>query len=178
MPEPGPADRGVAIAVVGRRRGKRGEVVLRPHFDLRQEELEGAEAALRLPNGEHRAVRIEHLWWHGERLICRFEGCAGIDDARRLLGAELFVAAGLLAPLAEGEYYVADLVGCAAETVGGERLGEVTEVIEAAGAAVLRVVGERESLVPLARSIVVEVDLARGRLLVDPPPGLLDINEN
>jgi len=51
-------------------------------------------------------------------------------------------------------------------------------VIEAAGAAVLRVVGERESLVPLARSIVVEVDLARGRLLVDPPPGLLDINEN
>ena len=178
MPRPNSADRGVAIAVVGRRRGKRGEVVLHPHFDLRQEELEGAEVALRFPNGEHRAVSIEHLWWQGEKLICRFEGCAGIDDARRLCGAELFVAAGLLAQPAEGEYFVDDLIGCAAETVGGERLGEVAEVIDSAGAAVLRIVGERESLVPLARSIVVEVDLEHGHLLVDPPPGLLEINED
>jgi len=37
--------------------------------------------------------------------------------------------------------------------------------------------GDREILIPLVESICLEIDLPQKRLVIDPPAGLLDLNE-
>ena len=107
-----------------------------------------------------------------------FEGFTRIEDVERLAGLDLRVPEDTLQPLAEGAYYVHDLVGCAVETVSGERVGEVQRVDGGAGASVLSIRGPRgEVLVPLAANICVEVDVAGRRIRINPPEGLLELNE-
>ena len=60
-------------------------------------------------------------------------------------------------------YYQHQLVGCAVETVAGERVGDVVRVDGGAAGSLLVVEGTRgEVLVPLAAEICVEIDVARG----------------
>jgi len=103
-----------------------------------------------------------------------------IGAAEALAGAEILVPEEGLEPLASGRIYVADLVGCSVVTVDGRPLGPVTDVLEAGGAAVLVV--ERpetgdELLIPLSEAVCPVIDTAAKRIVVDPPDGLLDLNE-
>jgi 16S rRNA processing protein RimM len=80
-------------------------------------------------------------------------------------------------PLADGAYYVHQLVGCVVETAGGLRVGEVTHVEAGSGTNLLAIDGPQgEVLVPLATDICVEVDVAGRRIRIEPPEGLLELN--
>ena len=106
-----------------------------------------------------------------------FEGFATIEEVERLAGRELRVPEDALQRLADGAYYVHDLVGCVVETVSGERVGLVQRVDGGAGASVLSVAGARgEVLVPLAADICIEIDIATRRIRINPPEGLLELN--
>jgi 16S rRNA processing protein RimM len=81
-----------------------------------------------------------------------------------------------VAPLEEGEVYYHQLLGLEVVTLGGEVVGCVREVYETEPAHLLEVKGpERSHLIPFVKRIVKQVDLAAGRLLIEPPPGLLEI---
>ena len=85
-----------------------------------------------------------------------------------------------LKPLESGRVYVTDLVGCSAVTLDGRPLGPVVDVWEAGGSAVLVV--ERpedgaELLIPLSEAVCPVIDTSAKRIVVDPPDGLLDLNE-
>lgn len=60
--------------------------------------------------------------------IARFAELQNRTDAEKLRGTVLTVARDALPPLAEGEYYHADLIGLAAVSDAGEALGEVVDV--------------------------------------------------
>jgi len=66
--------------------------------------------------------------------------------------------------------------------VSGELVGTVTDVLHT-GQDLLAVTPasgtsrQAEMLVPFVSAIAVEVDLAGGRLVIDPPPGLLDLGQ-
>jgi 16S rRNA processing protein RimM len=63
-------------------------------------------------------------------------------------------------------------------TLSGGEVGRVTDVIGAAGNDLLVVTrGEEEILIPLVGTICREFDLRNRRVVIDPPGGLLDINE-
>lgn len=80
-----------------------------------------------------------------------------------------------LRPLAEGEVYLHDLPGLAVELTTGETVGEVIDVYELPQGVVVDVRRERGTvLLPFNDTTIVEVDLERRRLVVDPPPGLLE----
>ncbi len=103
-----------------------------------------------------------------------------IGAAEGLAGAEILVPEDGMAPLESGRVFVADLVGCAVVTVDGRPLGPVVDVWEAGGAAVLVV--ERpetgaELLIPLSEAVCPVIDTAAKRIVIDPPDGLLDLNE-
>jgi 16S rRNA processing protein RimM len=65
-------------------------------------------------------------------------------------------------------------------TVSGELVGTVSEVLHY-GQTLLSVTPaagtprRAEVLVPFVAAIAVEVDVAAGKLIIDPPPGLLDL---
>lgn len=93
--------------------------------------------------------------------------------ARALAGAELVLDRSELDANEEGEFYVADLVGLAAQTEDGRTLGRIRETFETRAHEVLVISGEgpgaAESYVPFTLEHVPEVDFQGGRVVVRPP---------
>lgn len=110
----------------------------------------------------------------GGRLI-RFAEIADRTTAKRYVGRELTVGRDELRPLAEGEFFVQELVGFAA--VGPEsEIGVVKAVYEAAGTTILGIdTGEREVLVPFLDRFVSRVSRAERRIWIEGPEGLLEL---
>jgi 16S rRNA processing protein RimM len=67
------------------------------------------------------------------------------------------------------------LVGLDVVTTAGEAVGTVSEVLHLPAQDVLSVTsGDREILVPFVSAVVPQVDIDARRIVIDPPPGLLD----
>jgi 16S rRNA processing protein RimM len=119
------------------------------------------------------------VWLHDGRPVLKFRGIDSISDAEALVGAEVRLPIAERMPLEEGEFYQADLVGCeVVERPSGEPLGEVTGWQDAGGPSLLqvRMRDGGELLIPFARAICVEIDVAARRIQVDLPAGLKELN--
>jgi 16S rRNA processing protein RimM len=135
-------------------------------------------------------LTIESLRVHAssgtDRLLVAFQGVHDRDGAERLRGVKLLVDAADVAPPDDpDEFHDFQLIGLAV-VVGsdgvagyptGELVGEIVRVNHGPGADMLIVQRPdgRETLVPFVAAIVPTVDLAAGRVVVTPPPGLLDL---
>ena len=112
----------------------------------------------------------------GEWLI-ELEGVRSREQAERLRGGELLLDEQDLRPLAEGEYFQHDLIGCAVIDEQGAALGRVTGVMEAGGGALLQVAdGPRAFVLPMVEAVILAVEIEARRIRVRPPPGLLEPN--
>lgn len=81
-----------------------------------------------------------------------------------------------LEPLEEGEVYYHQLLGLEVVTTEGEVVGRVREVYDTEPAHLLDVKGpEKSYLIPFVERIVKKVDLDAGQVVIEPPPGLLEI---
>jgi 16S rRNA processing protein RimM len=109
-------------------------------------------------------------------VLAEVEGIGDRDAATALKGTKLYVRRSALPTPAEGEFYWNDLVGLRAELKGGTALGEVTAVHDYGGGPSLEVKREAGAsvMVPFTNRVVPVVDLEAGRLVIDPPEGLLD----
>jgi len=124
-----------------------------------------------------RSYRVAIASGRGDVMVCRMDGVEDRDAAAALKGLRLYVSRSALPPTeGEEEYYHADLLGLAVETVAGEALGRVRAVHDFGAGDVIEVSGEAGGsvFVPFTRAVVPKVDLAAGRLVVDPPEGLLE----
>jgi 16S rRNA processing protein RimM len=108
-------------------------------------------------------------------LSARLGGVPNREAAEALRGTRLFAPRDRLPGLPDDEYYHADLIGLLAVDTGGGTLGRVT-AIHSHGAAdllELQAAGRADTvLLPFTIAVVPTVDLAAGRLVVDPPEGL------
>lgn len=123
-------------------------------------------------------LRVEGVRGHQGRLIVAFEGVYDRDLAEALRGVLLRVEGDAIPPPADpDEFHDHQLVGLVVVGPGGEPLGEVAGIDHAPAAdlLVLRRPDGRTALIPFVKAIVPEVDLAAGRIVVDPPAGLLDL---
>ena len=139
--------------------GLRGEVVV--DLVTNRTERVAPGSVLSTPSGELRVVRASP---HQQRWIVAFDGVSDRDGAEALRGAVLSAA-----PLDDpGALWVHELVGKEVVDVDGRRLGAV-EAVEANPASDLLVL-DGGALVPLRFVVSSE----SGRVVVDPPAGLLD----
>lgn len=168
----------VLVGRIARPHGLRGHVIVTPETDFVEERYRsGATFWTRSDRGDE-ALTVTSARVQNGRPVIGFEGFATIEDVERLAGLELRVPEDTLQPLPAGVYYVHDLVGCIVETTSGERVGEVSRVDGGAGASLLNVAGPHgEVLVPLVADICVEVDTVGRRIRINPPEGLLDLNQ-
>ena len=109
-------------------------------------------------------------------VVCRVGGVADRNGADALRGLRLYLPRAALPPTAEEEYYHADLIGLQALLADGTTLGQVRSIHDFGAGDTLEIVRPAgpSAMVPFTRAIVPVVDLAAGRLVVDPPPGLLE----
>ncbi|WP_199562130.1 ribosome maturation factor RimM [Micromonospora deserti] len=123
-------------------------------------------------------LTVESVRWHQGRLLVAFEGVLDRSVAEALRGTLLVVDSADVAPPEDPEeFHDHQLIGLAVVTPAGERLGEVARIDHAPASdlLVLRRPEGRTALIPFVKAIVPEVDLAGGRVVVDPPGGLLDL---
>ncbi len=109
-------------------------------------------------------------------VIARLAGVADRDRAEGLRGLRLYLPRAALPPAAEEEYYHADLIGLSAALVDGTALGHVRAIHDFGAGDTLEIARPEgpPAMVPFTRAVVPIVDLAAGRLVIDPPPGLID----
>jgi 16S rRNA processing protein RimM len=128
--------------------------------------------------GVVRTARVERAWYHGSRLVLKFEGLDSISDAEAWEGADLLVAEEDRAKPAEGEYSHESLIGCTlVNEAGGGKAGVVRGVEDYGGTPLLKVEAAdgREILVPFAQAICREIDVAGKTIRVRLPEGLLEL---
>jgi 16S rRNA processing protein RimM len=107
----------------------------------------------------------------------RLSGVATKEAADALRGTRLFAARAALPALPDDEFYHADLIGLTALDTGGVTLGQVAAVLNHGAGDLLELRGpglKAPALVPFTRTIVPTVDLAAGRIIIDPPEGLIE----
>jgi 16S rRNA processing protein RimM len=106
----------------------------------------------------------------------RLEGIEDRNAAKELVGCEVLARREDLGEAGEGQHWWDDLEGLPVWSKGGELLGNVVGFYATGGTDVLVVMGDQgEKLIPLAPYVV--IDSKAGRITVDPPEGLLDIED-
>lgn len=104
--------------------------------------------------------------------IAELSGVRDREAAEALRGERLYVPREALPPAEEGEFYHADLLGLSAFLADGGEAGTVAAIVPAGEVEVLEIdpgSGAERVLVPFTAEAVPEVDIAGGRIVVDPP---------
>jgi 16S rRNA processing protein RimM len=165
----------VLVGIVGAPQGIRGEVRVRPYT-----EEPGALADYgALYAGDGRRFEVLSARDAGTVVILRLRGVNDRNAAEALRGLELFVDRTALKDddLEEDEFFHADLEGLEAVDAEGRSWGVVTAVFDfgAGDLLELKAPGRKSVVIPFSLPAVPEVDIANGRILIDPAAaGLLD----
>ncbi|MEV0617889.1 ribosome maturation factor RimM [Nonomuraea sp. NPDC050404] len=164
----------LVVGRIGRPHGVRGDVTVEVRTD---------DPELRFVTGKPIATDpadrgplvVAGRRWHKGALLLSFEGIADRDAAEELRGTMLVIDSADIAPSDDpDEFHDHQLIGLAVQTVSGEPVGQVEEVLHhGQDLLVVRRKGQEDALIPFVRTLVPEVDLEAGRLVVDPPEGLL-----
>lgn len=174
-----PAEELVAVAVAVKTRGLRGEIVAALLTDF-PERFEGLERLIAVgPDGGREPLKLEEHWFQGGRIVLKFAGFDSLEAASELIGCEFAVPEQERVQLPEDEFYDWELAGCRVETIEGQHLGSVREVMRTGGVCLLVVENRegREFLIPLAEAICVTIDIKKKLVRVDAPEGLLELND-
>jgi 16S rRNA processing protein RimM len=191
----------LVVGRITRPHGVRGEVSVEVHTDEPERRFT-VGSVLATDPAEAGPLTVASVRWHTGRLLVGFAGISDRDQAEGLRGIWLTLDSAQAGSSDDpDEFHDHELIGLAVVTVSGEPVGRVTDVrhfgqdllvIEPAGRAEagsatpgpagrLRPGQPAPSaqpdglLVPFVAAIVPEVDVAAGRLVIDPPPGLLEL---
>jgi len=168
----------LVVGRIGRPHGLSGEVTVEVRTD--DPELRFAVGStLATTPADRGPLTVAGSRWHSGTLLVRFAGCADRNAAEQLRDTVLAIDSDDLTPLDDpAEFYDHDLIGLQVVTAAGEAVGEVTDVLHhGQDLLVIEGTGSRsgaEILVPFVAALVPEVDTAAGRLVIEPPPGLID----
>ncbi|MFZ0733392.1 MAG: ribosome maturation factor RimM [Candidatus Sulfotelmatobacter sp.] len=168
----------ITLARVVKTQGRHGEIAAELHSDAPDRFREGMKLlALGKSGDARRELELEGLWPHKGLLVLKFRGVDSISDAEAWIGAELQVPRSERAQLDEGWSYITDLVGCVVLDRGQE-IGKIEDVQSGAGEAPLLIVaaGGKKFDVPFAEAYLEGVDIARKKVRMNLPEGLLEIN--
>jgi len=165
----------VAIAKAVKTHGLSGEIVAQILTDF-PERFGYTEKVFSVsPKGQIQRLEIESFWFQKNRVVLKFVGIDSIEEAKKLVGCEICIHESEVVELEEDEFFDWQLIGCIVETIQGEKIGEVTEVMHGVASEILVVQGpKKDHLIPFVNAICPEVDIEKKIIKIDPPEGLLD----
>lgn len=171
----------VVVARIGKPHALRGEVTVQLHTDDPESRfLPGVvfETRAEPGSGVPRQLTLATTRVHRGIWLLGFEGIPDRTGAESLRNTRLLLSEETVAEDEDEGWYEEDLVGLTARTPDDAVIGEVIalELGAAQDRLVLRRPDGEEILVPFVEAIVPEVDPEAGRIVVDAPPGLLDLD--
>jgi 16S rRNA processing protein RimM len=168
----------LVVGRIGRPHGVRGEVTV----EVRNEEQESRFApgtALATDPAATGPLTVEATRWHKGILLLRVVGVNDREGAENLRGTLLVIDSADIPPTGDpDEFYDHQLVGLTVVTTEGDDVGQVVDVLHhGQDLLVVRRPARAEVYIPFVKALVPEIDLEKGMLVVDPPPGLLGLDE-
>ncbi|MBU1041829.1 MAG: ribosome maturation factor RimM [Proteobacteria bacterium] len=177
----------VAVAHVAKPHGIRGELCMDSHAGSPLLFAPGQTLFLAVPGpgggaGRPKPFVVAASRNHTGRMLVTLKGVGDRNAADLLRGATVFVAEADLPPPDEGEEYLFRLLGSKvflpdeAEEPGAE-IGEFEAILDTPGQItwVIRGKGGEEILFPAVPEFILGLDAKRKRIVIDPPPGLLEL---
>jgi len=175
VPPVGP--RIVVIGEITRAHGLHGELRVAPLTDHPERFADLTDCVLWDRARDAREPRrITGARRQGTAILLSLAGCSTVEAASALVGRLVALPETEALPLPPGQFYPWQLEGCRVLTDDGREVGRVTRN-EHSAAQDLWVVsdGVGECLIPAVAEIVLEVDVAAGRVVIRPPDGLLEL---
>lgn len=163
------------VGVIANTHGVRGEVKVYPttenikRFDYLKEAV--------IDTGKEKInVNVTGVKYFKNMVILKFEQYDNMDQVIPLKGMDLLVTRENAIPLAEGEHYIVDMIGCKIITDDGNTLGELTDVMQtgANDVYVVKTTDGKEVLLPAIKECVLEKDIENKVIMVHIMKGLLD----
>ena len=165
----------VQVGRLGRAHGVGGEIHL-DSFSLTTEEITAiSDFVARAPGGTMRNLRLASIRPATPRWLAYFEGIETREQAAALAGSALMAEASRLPDAGPGMVYTFQMMGLQVVDIGGRELGRIEEVLRTSAHPVYVVRGAKEILIPAVGPIVRDVDLERGIVTVELPPGLEEL---
>ncbi|MFE2351112.1 ribosome maturation factor RimM [Kitasatospora cineracea] len=166
----------LVVGKIGRAHGIRGDVSVEVRTDEPELRL-GPGAVLLTDPAATGPLTVESGRVHSGRLLLRFAGVKDRTAAEALRGTMLIAEIDPdETPEDPDEYYDHQLIGLDVVLADGTPVGELTEVVHLPYQDLLTV--ERpdgtEVLIPFVEQIVPTIDLDEQRVVITPPPGLID----
>jgi len=171
--EPPVAPRRVCVGVVAGAHGVRGAVRIKS-FTAEPKDI-GRYGPLRDESGGTQ-YKLRVIGSAKGVVVATLSGVEDRNRAEALRGLRLYLDRDALPPTGEEEFYHADLIGLEAVLGDGTPIGEVQTVNDFGAGDTLEIRRPEGPplVVPFTRAVVPVVDVAGGKLVVDPPPGLLE----
>jgi 16S rRNA processing protein RimM len=162
----------IALGVIRKPHGVRGEVSVEPWTDSFERFQELSEVILVSPDEtESRDATIESARAHGDRALLKFAGITDVDSLRQWT---IEIPEEKARRRDKNEFFLHDLVGLQLIDKNGRNRGETIEAYEGGGGVLLNIRRSdgKTYEVPFAETICLEIDLKRKRILVDLPEGI------
>jgi len=166
----------LVVGRIGHAHGVKGEVSVEVRTDDPDRRF-ATGSVLATDPAERGPLTVERTRPHHGRLLVQFAEVNDRTAAETLRGTLLVVDSSSAGETGDDEWWDHDLIGLTAVTADGTTVGSVTDVVHVPGSPLLAVTTDdgREVLVPFVADIVPEVDVDGGRLVVEPPAGLLEL---
>jgi 16S rRNA processing protein RimM len=158
----------VLLGVVAAPHGVRGLVRIKSFTE--DPMAVGAYGPLSDESGK-KEYRVETLSAARGAVLARIEGVADRTAAEALRGLRLYVERRRLPEAGEREWYEADLIGLKAVGTDGRDWGKVVAFHDFGAGSVMEVSGG--AMLPFTDEVVPEIDVEGGKVVVEPPAGLL-----
>ncbi|SKA76382.1 16S rRNA processing protein RimM [Clostridium sp. USBA 49] len=102
------------------------------------------------------------------KVILKIEGIDSIEEAEKYKNKYIEVSRNEAVELSEGEYFIADIIGCKVFDKNNIELGEVYDVIKTGSNDVYWVKGKKEILVPALKNIILDINIIENKIIIKP----------
>lgn len=156
--------------------GVRGEVKVKRITDFEDRFAVGSMLYITLEDQNSLELEIDGHRQHQQFDLLHFKGYDNINDVELFKGAYLKIKEEQLTPLAEGEYYYHEIIGCEMYTTSGEKIGEITSILSpgANDVWVIERPNGKEALIPFIKDVVKDVNVGSKKVTIELMEGLLD----
>jgi 16S rRNA processing protein RimM len=157
--------RRLAAAQIVKPQGIKGEVKLKPLGDDAYDLTDIDEVYL--SESSQNPIRVTKVWIYKKSAFMALEGVTDRNQAETLRGKILYVEMPQEYELDEGQFYVADLIGCDIADESGKKLGTLKDILQHGAADVYVVEGERNFMMPSLKKVIISTDIKAKIITVD-----------
>lgn len=157
----------LSVGVVLKPHGLKGEIKVKPLTD--DERRFDNLHTIYLKEEQYKELIIVSRRYAGNMIFLKLKGYDTIESVEALRSQHLWIPRKMARELPEDTYFIADLLGCRVETLSGQKLGEIADVLETGSndVYVLRGGPFGEVLIPALKKVITQVDIQSRLIRVD-----------